>query len=361
MEEAMSGHILVINTGSSSLKFALFQPTDQGPVRGESGQVDGIGTGHPDAPANHVEALAHAGGQLRGDKTNMHLIAVGHRVVHGGTRFIAPAIIDAATRAALDTLIPLDPLHLPANIQGIDAAKKAFPDAMHVACFDTAFHQGHPWVADTFALPREYHAAGIRRYGFHGLSYESIVDSLRRLAPDLASGRVIVAHLGSGASLCAINNGQSIESTMGFSVLDGVPMGTRCGQIDPGALLYLLRERRMTGTEIEDLLYKKSGLLGLSGASSDMRDLLGSDRPEARQAVEYFVYRVTMAIGSLAAALGGIDGIVFTGGIGEHSAEIRERILGRLAWLGIGGRVQARMIPTDEEGTIARHVMKLIQ
>jgi acetate kinase len=377
VDKSMPGDILVINTGSSSLKYAVFQPTADGPVRGESGQVDGIGTGHPNAPADHGEALSHAVNRLRTDNPGWKPAAAGHRVVHGGTRFITPAVVDAAARAALDTLIPLDPLHLPANLQGIDAAKKAFPEATQVACFDTAFHHGHPWVADTYGLPMEYHASGVRRYGFHGLSYESIVGSLRRLAPEMASGRVIVAHLGNGASLCAIKNGQSVEATMGFSVLDGVPMGTRCGQIDPGVLLYLLRERRMTVEQIEELLYKKSGLLGLSGVSSDMRDLLASDRTEARQAVEYFVYRVTMAIGSLVAALGGIDCIIFTGGIGEHAVAIRTSVLVELKWLGIeldaaangtGGprisapssRVSAWVVPTDEEGTIARHVMALV-
>jgi acetate kinase len=352
----MPGDTLVINTGSSSLKYAVFRPSAEGPIRGESGQVDGIGTGHPDAPPDLGTALKQAVDRLRTENADWRPAAVGHRVVHGGTKFTAPVVLDAATRAELETLTPLDPLHLPANFRGIDAATRAFPGAVQVACFDTAFHQGHPWVADTFALPREYHAAGVRRYGFHGLSYESIVGSLRRLHPELAVGRVVVAHLGNGASLCAIHNGKSIESTMGFSVLDGVPMGTRCGQIDPGALLYLLRERRMTVEQIEELLYKKSGLLGLSGVSSDMRDLLASDRPEARQAVEYFIYRVTAVIAMLAGCMGGVDGVVFTGGIGEHAAEIRQRIVGGLTWLGVGAAVPALMIPTDEEATIARHV-----
>ena len=284
---------------------------------------------------NHVEALTHAVDRLRAKKPNWQPAAVGHRVVHGGPRFVAPAIIDSTARADLESLLPLDPLHLPANFQGIDAAKKAFPDAIQIACFDTAFHQGHSWVADTYALPNEFHAAGVRRYGFHGLSYESIVGSLRQLAPDLAAGRVVVAHLGNGASLARSRMGQASKAPMGFSVLDGVPMGTRCGQIDPGVLLYLLRERRMTVAQIEDLLYKKSGLLGLSGISSDMRDLLASQRPEARQAIDYFVYRVAMAIGSLTAALGGIDGVVFTGGIGEHAVEVRARALRALDWLGV--------------------------
>ncbi len=369
----MPGDILVINTGSSSLKYAVFRSSADGPVRGETGHVDGIGA---HGAADYVSALTQAVDRLQKGNSAWRPAAVGHRIVHGGPRFTAPMVIDAVTRVALESLIPLDPLHLPANFQGIDAAKKAFPDATQVACFDTAFHQGHPWVADTYALPREFHAAGVRRYGFHGLSYESIVGSMRQMAPDLAAGRMIVAHLGNGASLCAISDGKSMESTMGFSVLDGAPMGTRCGQIDPGVLLYMLREQRMTVEQIEQLLYKKSGLLGLSGVSPDMRELLASDRPEARQAVDYFVYRVTMAIGSLAAALGGADGVVFTGGIGERAVEIRRRILKELAWLGIelddaanrtGGprisaessRASAWVIATDEEGTIARHVTAL--
>jgi acetate kinase len=358
----MNGDILVINTGSSSLKYAVFQPRPDGPVRRESGQVDGIGAGHPDA-ADHAAAMKIVGGRLHAKDREWRPAAVGHRVVHGGTRFTAPVMLDAANRAELGALVPLDPLHLPANLQGIDAAIRAFPDAVQVACFDTAFHQGHPWVADTYALPREFQAAGVRRYGFHGLSYEFIVASLQRLAPDLAAGRVVVAHLGNGASLCAIHAGKSVECTMGFSVLDGVPMGTRCGQIDAGVLLYLLRERQMTAGQVEELLYKKSGLLGLSGVSSDMRDLLASDRPEARQAVEYFVYRVTSAIAMLAGCLGGLDGIVFTGGIGEHAAEVRDRIVRGLTWLGAGfdaaSKVRALAVPTDEEGTIARHVCAL--
>jgi acetate kinase len=355
----MPGDILVINTGSSSLKYAAFRPAADGPSRGASGQVDGIGTSHSGA-ADHAQALAQAAEKLRADQPGWRPAAVGHRVVHGGTRFIAPVRIDAEMRVALGALVPLAPLHLPANLTGIDAAMKAFPDAVQVACFDTAFHQGHPWVADTYALPRDLHAAGVRRYGFHGLSYEFIVGSLRQRAPDLAAGRVVVAHLGNGASLCAIKGGKSVESTMGFSVLDGVPMGTRCGQIDPGVLIYLLRERRMTADQLEDLLYKKSGLLGLSGFSSDMRDLLASDRPAAREAVEYFVYRVTAAVAMLAGCLGGVDGVVFTGGIGEHAADIRTRIVGGLAWLGVGTRVPALVIPTDEEAVIARHVAALI-
>jgi acetate kinase len=371
----MNGDILVINTGSSSLKYAVFRPTVDGPVRGESGQVDGIGTDHPNAPADHPAALQSAVNRLRTDNPNWRPAAVGHRVVHGGTKFVAPIMLDAVVRTELEALVPLDPLHLPANLQGIAAAARAFPDAVQVACFDTAFHQGHPWVADTYALPREYHAAGLRRYGFHGLSYESIVASLRRIAPDLANGRVVVAHLGNGASLCAIRGGKSVECTMGFSVLDGVPMGTRCGQIDPGVLLYLLRERRMSVEQVENLLYKQSGLLGLSGVSPDMRDLLASDRPEAQQAVEYFVYRVTSAIATLAGCLGGIDGVVFTGGIGERAAEVRARIVRGSAWLGIeiddaakgprlsadSSRVSAWVIATDEEGTIARHVQSRLR
>jgi acetate kinase len=373
----MTGDILVINTGSSSLKYAVFAAGADGPVRGDAGQVDGIGTPHGQA-ADHAAALAATVARLRAGRPDWEPAAVGHRVVHGGTRFTGPVVLDAAARAELEALAPLAPLHLPANLKGIDAATRAFPDAVQVACFDTSFHCGHPWVADTYALPREYHAAGVRRYGYHGLSYESIVHSLGRLAPELAAGRVIVAHLGNGASLCAIRGGRSVECTMGFSALDGVPMGTRCGQIDPGVLLYLFRERRMTVEQVGELLYKRSGLLGLSGVGSDMRDLLASDKPEAREAVEYFVYRVAMAVGALAAALGGADGVVFTGGIGEHAVEVRRQVLAGLRWLGVepdeaanaaGGprvsaaasRVAAWVVPTDEEGTIARHVMSVLQ
>lgn len=355
--------ILVINAGSSSLKYATFTPGPDGPVRDRSGSVDTGDTTLSAALASVVEQL--------GDNRPA---AVGHRVVHGGTRFTGPAVVDAAAREALAELARFAPLHLPANLRGIDAATVAFPDALQVACFDTAFHQGHPWVADTYALPRDLHAAGVRRYGYHGLSYESIVAALRRLAPDLAAGRVVVAHLGNGASLCAIKDGRSVESTMGFSALDGVPMGTRCGQLDPGVLLYLMDERQMTVRQVAELLYRKSGLLGLSGVSSDMRDLLASDKPEVRQAVEYFVYRVRMAIASLAAALGGVDGIVFTGGIGEHAAPVRADVLRGLAWLGVdfdestnsacltrpSSKVAAWVIPTDEEGMIARNVINLL-
>jgi acetate kinase len=355
-----SGDILVINTGSSSLKYAVFETTTDGPVRREAGQVDGIGTDRPDAVPDHLAALRQAVVQLRKEHADWRPVAVGHRVVHGGTKFTAPVVIDMATRAALEALKPLDPLHLPANFLGIDAATRAFPDAVQVACFDTAFHQSHAWVADTYGLPREYHDAGVRRYGFHGLSYESIVGTLRRQNPELVAGRVVVAHLGNGASLCAIRDGKSVESTMGFSVLDGVPMGTRCGQLDPGVLIFLLRERRMSVDQIEDLLYKKSGLFGLSGVSSDMRDLLASDRPEARQAVDYFVYRVTAAIAMLAGSLGGLDGVVFTGGIGEHAAVLRDRVVGGLAWLGVGTRLPALVITTDEEAVIARHVTTFV-
>jgi acetate kinase len=369
----MTGDILVINTGSSSLKYAVFSPGADGPTRRDSGQVDGIGTNHPQAVDQNA-ALRMTADRLRAADPDWQPAAVGHRIVHGGTRFTAPIILDATARAELEALTPLDPLHLPANFRGIDAASQAFPAATQVACFDTAFHQGHPWVADTYALPRELHDAGVRRYGFHGLSYESIVVSLRRMAPTLAAGRVVVAHLGSGASACAIRSGKSVESTMGFSVLDGLPMGTRCGQIDPGVLLYLLREKKLSTGELEDLLYKKSGLFGLSGLSSDMRDLLKSDRPEAKQAVDYFNYRVTVSIAMLAGCLGGIDGVVFTGGIGEHAATVRARIATGLAWLGVefdetadgprlskeSSRVSAWVIATDEESVIARHVVALV-
>ncbi len=394
----MSQDILVLNAGSSSLKLAVFAPGDaDGPQRRLAGLVEGIGTSHPHAvlrdaggavltdrrwpdgggPDDHAAALGAVVTALAGRLPGWQPAAIGHRVVHGGMKFAAPAVIDAGVRAELEALVPLAPLHLPSGLQGIDAAGRAYPGVPQVACFDTAFHRGKPWVADTFALPRRYYDEGIRRYGFHGLSYEYVARAVRRLAPALAAGRMVVAHLGNGASLCAIRGGKSVETTMGFSVLDGLPMGTRCGQLDPGVLLHLLTAGGLSPEEAEDLLYHHSGLLGLSGVSSDMRDLLASDVPAAREAVDYFVYRVTREVAALAAALGGLDGLVFTAGIGEHAAPVRERVCRSLGWLGVepdpaanaaGGprittasaRVSAWVVPTDEEQMIALHVQETL-
>jgi acetate kinase len=392
----MNGDILVINAGSSSLKVSIFGPGMDGPRRLLAGGVEGIGT-EPHAyataehgkdlldqrwpagqgPTDHEKALALLLGSLTGDRPGWRPGAVGHRLVHGGPHFAAPTIIDDAVRGQLEELVPLAPLHQPHNLKAIDAARAAFPGATQVACFDTAFHRSHPWVADTFALPRQYFADGIRRYGFHGLSYAYIVRAMRKLAPNVAKGRMVVAHLGNGASLCAILDGQAVDTTMGFTPLDGLPMGTRCGQIDPGVLLHLLTQGKMTQQQLFDLVWFQSGLLALSGASSDMRDLLAATTTEAREAVDYFVYRTTQAIAAMAAAMQGIDGLVFTAGIGEHAAPIRERISRNLAWLGLefddfanhhgdhcltlaSSRVSVWVVPTDEERMIALHVAELL-
>lgn len=394
----MNGDILVLNAGSSSLKVALFaMDASAEPALVLSGLVDGIGTMRPTAvardaagkvvfderwtgsggPRDHGAAVAFVVPKLKERNPNWTPVAVGHRVVHGGAKYREPTGITQEVLAVLEELSPLAPLHLPPNRKGIEAATKAYPDAIQVACFDTAFHQGHPWVADTYALPRALYDEGIRRYGFHGLSYAYVARALKSLAPEIAAGRLIVAHLGNGASLCALRDGKSVESSMGFSALDGLPMGTRCGQIDPGVLLYLQTVKQMTPAALMDLLYRKSGLLGLSGLSSDMRDLMVSDKPEAAQAVDYFVYRAVGTIGALAANLGGLDGLVFTGGIGENAASIRAKVCRALAWLGIdlddgandrhrpcitrpGAKVAAYVIRTDEEKMIAIQVQELV-
>jgi len=307
-----------------------------------------------DALAPYLEGLTIAG--------------IGHRVVHGGPDFSDPVRVTPEIEAALTDLVPLAPLHQPHNLAGIAAARDLFPDAVQVACFDTAFHRGHPWVNDTFALPRRFYEDGIRRYGFHGLSYDYITGVIARDEPELHAGRIIIAHLGNGASMCAVQRGQSIGSTMGFSALDGLPMGTRCGQIDPGAVLHLIEQKGMTPKEVLSLLYTESGLLGLSGISSDMRELLASDRPEAREAIDYYVFRARREIGALSAVLGGLDALVFCGGIGENADIIRRRIVDGLEYLGLSidtdapagsrdigsGATRILVIPTDEERIMAR-------
>ncbi|MDM7255946.1 MAG: acetate/propionate family kinase, partial [Paracoccus sp. (in: a-proteobacteria)] len=273
---------------------------------------------------------------LRAAFPDVRARAIGHRVVHGGPEFAQPVLIDAGVIARLEALSPFAPLHQPHNIAGIRAAIAAFPDAPQIACFDTAFHRTHPWVNDTFALPRRYYERGVRRYGFHGLSYEFIASELERIAPSVAAGRVVVAHLGNGASMCAVQNGRSVASTMGFSALDGLPMGTRCGQLDPGVVLYLMAQEKLSPDEIAHILYNESGLLGLSGGlSNDMRTLESSQDPAARQALEYFVFRIQRELGAMAAAMGGIDALVFCGGIGENSRLIRARVCERTEWMGL--------------------------
>ncbi len=390
----MSDLVLVINAGSSSLKFSLFEQPAAGPPEAVAGgQIEGIGlkprfvAKQPDgevlaeleyaAGGGHRMAMQHLVDWLAGYLEGRKVGVVGHRVVHGGTDFAEPVLVDGRVMEALEQLIPLAPLHQPHNLKAIEAVALAYPGVPQVACFDTAFHRHHPWVADTYALPRDHYEQGIRRYGFHGLSYEFIARELKRIAPRLAAGRVVVAHLGNGASACAIRDGRSVDSSMGFTALDGLPMGTRSGQIDPGVLLHLLSDGGLSGDALSDLLYKRSGLLGLSGISSDMRDLEASDSPDAAAAIDYFAYRIRREIGALAAALEGIDGLVFTAGIGEHSANIRAKVCDGLEWLGItldGSRnarhdpvvsteasaVEVRVIPTNEEQMIASHALRLV-
>ena len=313
---------------------------------------------------------------LRKAGYNSSVAAVGHRVVHGGPDLVEPMLINEAAIAKLKRLIPLAPLHQPHNLAGIDAAMKAFPSTPQVACFDTAFHRSHPFVSDTFALPRSYYDEGVRRYGFHGLSYEYITRKLRRVAPQFAREDVVIAHLGNGASMCAVHDGRSIASTMGFTALDGLPMGTRCGQLDPGVLLYLMAEKKMNAEQISDLLYKNSGLKGMSGISQDMRELEASDSPAAGGAIDYFIARIRRELAGLAAALEGVEAVVFTGGIGEHSSRVREAVLSGMEWMGIhldreansiGAQIiSARsspavvfVIPTDEERMIAEHTVTI--
>ena len=383
----MSQHILTVNAGSSSLKIALFAWGHEQPLM--TGLADRIGgdcvislsdhnntvlataQGADLSQADHERALNKLMHMMRDIVGSIDMIAVGHRVVHGGLEFTAPVIVNETILSQLAALEPFAPLHQPHNLAGIRAAQRQFPHALQIACFDTAFHRGHPFVNDTFALPRQWYEKGVRRYGFHGLSYDYINGELAKRRPDLHQGRVIVCHLGNGASACAIKNGQSIASTMGFSALDGLPMGTRCGQLDPGVILYWLEQEAMTPREIADLLYKQSGLLGLSGLSNDMRELEASLSPLAREAIDYFVFRVRREIGGLAAALGGLDGLIFCGGIGENSASIRSAIGRDLEWMGItiddtrnqrhdatissaSSRVTIMVIPTHEDLVIAR-------
>ena len=368
--------ILTLNAGSSSIKFAVYAAGSepeliaQGQVEnlGEAAELEIGGTEIAIGQADHASAVASIFRAVDPLLEGRLVEVVGHRVVHGGTDFSAPARVDDVCFKALEDLVPLAPLHQPHNLAGIRAAREAFPDAIQIACFDTAFHQGHPFVNDAFALPRAYYEKGVRRYGFHGLSYDYIASVLKRDHPALYAGRVVVAHLGNGASMCAMNAGQSVGSTMGFSALDGLPMGTRCGQLDPGVLLYLMGEGMGLG-EITTLLYRESGLKGLSGVSHDMRTLRASDHPHAQQAIDYYVFRIRRELGAMAAVLGGLDAVVFTGGVGENAAPIRSRVLENLGFLNlhlddaanengahnIGGEgIPVLVIPTDEERVIAR-------
>ncbi len=392
----MDDFALVLNAGSSSLKFSVFQRPGSESWRLEArGQVEGIGTSPSLAvkdraggiladeklsPSVHdgwaaIDVLAS---WLRSEYGGSRVVGVGHRVVHGGGRFAAPALVSRQVLDDLYTFVPLAPLHQPHNLAAIDAIFERLPDVPQVACFDTGFHRGHSAVARVIPLPREIGNGEIQRYGFHGLSYEYIASVLPEKAPEIAQGRVIAAHLGSGASLCALKDGKSVDSTMAFTAMDGLCMGTRPGGIDAGAILYMFQNLGLTPKDVETILYKKSGLLGISGISNDMRELLDRSEPEARLAVDYFVYRAAKEIGALAAVLGGVDGLVFTAGIGENSPEIRRRICEASAWLGLqldpaanagngpristaSSAVSAWVIPTNEELMIARHTGTLLR
>jgi acetate kinase len=387
--------ILVVNAGSSSVKFQIFSVEGEGNLRRQiKGQIDGIGSrprlrasradsepladrvypieSVPDVPA----AMRIAGEWLR-NELRISPIAVGHRVVHGGPDYDRPVLINHGVVAQLERFITLAPLHQPHNLAPIRSLLANFPALPQVACFDTAFHRTHDAVADHYAIPHQLYAKGVRRYGFHGLSYEYVAQILPQVAPEVAKGRVIVAHLGSGASMCALREGRSAESTMGFTALDGLPMGTRPGQLDPGVVLYLISEMGMSASDAQNFLYRDCGLKGLSGVSNDMRELETSEDPKAKLAIDYFVYRVCLNAGMLAAALQGVDAFVFTAGIGENSMRIRARIVDQLRWLGVtldptensrhvrlisgsDSRIPVYVIPTDEELMIAQHTLSLL-
>jgi len=386
----MDSYALVLNAGSSSLKFSVFHQPPGQPWRLEArGQVDGIGSsprfsakdGGGARMADQAldpsvrdgrAALDFVAEWLRARYGGARVVGVGHRVVHGGARFAAPVVVTSEVVEELHALEPLAPLHQPYNVAAIESVAERLPGVPQVACFDTSFHRGHAPVASVVPLPRDITRGVVQRYGFHGLSYEYIASVLLDVAPEIADGRVIVAHLGSGASLCALKNRKSVDSTLGFTALDGLCMGTRPGAVDPGVILYLFQTLGLSAKDVEGILYKKSGLLGISGVSNDMRVLLASDDPNAALAVDYFIYHAAKAIGALTAALGGLDGLVFTAGIGENAPEIRRRICEASAWLGIeidaaanatraaristaASRVSAWVIPTNEELMIARH------
>jgi acetate kinase len=388
-------YALVLNAGSSSLKFCVYRRPDVEGWRLESrGQIDGIGSSpklsaKDGAGSSLADQPLDAGVRdgraalnvladwLRGRYGGARVLGVGHRVVHGGARYAKPCVVTPEVIKDLRGLVPMAPLHQPYNVGAIEAVAERMPEVPQVACFDTGFHRGQPAVAELVPLPEEIRKAGVQRYGFHGLSYEYIASVLPEVAPEIAEGRVIVAHLGSGASLCAMKARKSMDSTLGFTALDGICMGTRPGSVDPGVILHLFQTMGLSPSEVETILYKKSGLLGVSGISNDMRDLLDNGDPRARLAVDYFVYQATKQIGALAAALGGVDALVFTAGIGEHSVAIRRRICEASAWLGMtldgaanenhgprisqtGSRVSAWVIPTNEELMIARHTGALL-
>ena len=373
--------VLTLNAGSSSIKFAVYRAGDT-PDLLQAGQVENLGPvarlvlKGDDArevdigPADHAAAVRAILQELAPVLDGQAVTGVGHRIVHGGKTFGAPVELTDDVLDQLEAFVPLAPLHQPHNLAAVRAAQQAFPNALQVGCFDTSFHRGHPFVNDTFGLPRRFYDQGVRRYGFHGLSYDYITSCLRRDWPELAGGRVVIAHLGNGASMCAVENGQSVGSTMGFSALDGLPMGTRCGQLDPGVLLYLMGQG-MGVEEMTRILYTESGLKGLSELSHDMRTLLASDDPKAREAIDYYVFRIRRELGGMAAVLGGLDGVVFCGGVGENAAEIRAQVIESMGFLGLSldakanasgsarigtGPTEVLVIRTDEEQVMARAV-----
>lgn len=388
--------ILVVNAGSSSIKFQLFAiETDDRLDRRLKGQINGIGT-RPRLVAKDANGACAVDtswntdevGELPDalDKLVVFLreyigklpVGIGHRVVHGGPIFVAPTVINSRIVDQLERFIPLAPLHQPNNLAPIKIVLERQPHLLQVACFDTAFHRGHPEIADRYAIPETLYEEGVRRYGFHGLSYEYIAQRLRDVAPKIAGGRIVVAHLGSGASMCALAAGKSIDSSMGFTALDGLPMGTRPGQLDAGVVLYLIGEKGMTVKETEHLLYHDCGLKGLSGISNDVRDLLASPDPRAKKALDFFAHRIALFAGMMAVALGGMDGLVFTAGIGENAPTVRRAVVERLSWLGIelsesanerndmrisrdGSRVGCYVVPTDEELMIAQHTLRVLR
>ena len=393
----MAETILAVNAGSSSIKFQVFAVTDRkGLRRCLKGQIESVGV-RPRLvvagsegkilacetwSAQEIDSIAKALDRLviflRSQIGGTLPSAIGHRVVHGGPHYSEPALIDDAVLDRLEALTPLAPLHQPSNLGPIRSIRRHHPELPQVACFDTAFHRSHPEIADRYAIPENLYEEGVRRYGFHGLSYEFVTARFREIAPDLAKGRVVIAHLGSGASMCAVIGGASVESTMGFTALDGLPMGTRPGQLDPGIVLYLMKEKGMSAPEIERLLYNDCGLKGLSGLSNDVRDLLLSSSKRAKLAIDYFVHRIVLHTGMLAAAMGGLDAFIFTAGIGENAPTVREAVGRRLSWLGLDldfdanqdgqirisrnkSRISCYIIPTDEELMIARHTLRVLE
>lgn len=392
----MANAVVVLNAGSSSIKFSLFVERGKTLEPRIRGQVEGLYTGARfiakgvdgkvkaetswpvGVKLGHEGAIDHLIVHLRSELKSDRLIGMGHRVVHGGMAYTQPVLVDLDVLKVLETFVPLAPLHQPHNLAPIRRALERIPELPQVACFDTSFHRTQPEVAQLFALPFDLRKAGVMRYGFHGLSYQFIASALPEIAPTAAMGKTIVLHLGNGSSMCAMDAGRSIANTMGFTSVEGLPMGTRCGSLDPGVILYLIEQRGMTTREVEKLIYTQSGLLGVSGISSDMRTLLASDDPQARLAIDLFVYRAGREIGSLAAALGGLDAVVFTAGIGQNAPIIRSRICSSAAWLGLeidetantanrtristpSSRVSVWVIPTDEEIMIARYTRELVE